>query len=124
MKKIMNRMMLLVLVGLVGFFATGCAQQPGLQYGLRGQPNSPYQRIEPLRLDPNTRYTKKDIEYVNWFNGVYIPQMIRNDQNAAEAAVRWTSPGYNNDYRQQQIPNAVSDGISGIIRRAFDSIDF
>jgi hypothetical protein len=101
----------------------------GAQYGLRGNPNAPHQRIQPLIVDQNAMYQMSPAQFeeyrrrLDWAND-YHGRVIQNDRSAAEAAVRWTSGGYNNSYRQQQIPNAVQDGIANTIRRGFNQIQF
>ncbi|HIP50273.1 MAG TPA: hypothetical protein EYG99_02365 [Candidatus Pacebacteria bacterium] len=128
MKKIMNQMMMLVLVVLVGFVATGCSQKPGLQYWLRGEANAPYIRYEPLQIDPNKlammpRKERQDmIKYINWYNGKYAPQALANDRKAAQNAQIWT--GDTNQDRYNSAKQISSRAAERLINKVIDSLDF
>lgn len=123
-----------VFVGYLCFFAMGCARQPGLQYGLRGNPNAPYQSVQSLYVDQNVIYAmtpsqfneyKRRLDWATNYNG----HLIRNDQQAANAAKAWVNEPnnyYNNGTNQirndltRTFSNELSNGLSSIMRDLFD----
>ncbi|MEA3322731.1 MAG: hypothetical protein U9Q12_00745 [Patescibacteria group bacterium] len=98
MKK--NTVVNLALALVIGFIATGCAQPMGQQFGLRGYPNAPHQRVQPLVVDQNAIYSMTPQQFneyrkrVDWATS-YNSRLIRNDQQAANAAKNWTNGGNN-----------------------------
>lgn len=88
------------LVVIIGFLATGCASPMGQQFGLRGYPNAPHQRVQPLVVDQNAIYSMTPEQFneykkrVDWATG-YNSRLIRNDQQAGNAAKNWTNGGSN-----------------------------
>lgn len=88
----------LFIIVIVGFLATGCAQPTGQQFGLRGYPNAPHQRVQPLVVNQNDIYNMSPAQFneykkrVDWATG-YNSRLIRNDQQAANAAKNWTNGG-------------------------------
>ncbi len=133
MSKIIIRTLLIIVVVATGFGVTGCAQQ-GAQYGLRGYPNAPHQRVQPLVVDQNAIYNMNPQQFkeyqkrVNWATD-YNRKLIRNDVAAANAAKSWTgnTNSYNNDNfgrigrdASRTFSNELSRAISDGIRDMFD----
>ena len=126
--------MMVALVVLIGWMSSGCAQQQGAQYGLRGYPNAPHQRVQPLIVDQNVMYSMSPAQFdeyqrrVNWATD-YNRKLIRNDVAAANAAKSWTgnTNSYHNDNfgrivrdTSRTLSNEISYAISDVIRDAFD----
>ena len=127
----------LFLVVIIGFLATGCAQPMGQQFGLRGYPNAPHQRVQPLTVNQNDMYNMSPQQFneykkrVDWATS-YNSRLIRNDQQAANAAKAWTNGGNNyfngNNGFGGQVTNSalntlsreIRETVNKAIREAFD----
>ncbi len=130
----MKKFFLLIIIASFGL-TTGCSTaKPGLQFGLRGYPNAPHQRIAPLVVDQNAMYRMNAAQFaeyqkrLNWAVK-YHREVIRNDQAAANAAKAWVNdPGnyYNSSGGIGRVTNSAmnsfSSGLSSIISRAMSEL--
>ncbi len=104
---------------------TGCTKQPGLQYGLRGTPNSPYQQIQTLRVDQNAMYNMTSVQFdeykrrLDWANS-YQGQVIQNDIQAANAAKSWINE-QDSYYRGGGSVNQIANDLSRTLSRELSS---
>ncbi|XLQ20685.1 MAG: hypothetical protein ACKUBY_02825 [Candidatus Moraniibacteriota bacterium] len=104
------------------------ADKPGLQFGIRGNPDSPFQAVDTQHVPLNQIYAMSDEDFArfrertDWATSSYIPQTIQNSGDAAEAGTRWTSGNYNNSYQQNAIPEAFNQGFADIINRGLSNI--
>ncbi len=130
----MKQFIQVILLVVVAAMFTGCAQQQGAQYGLRGYPNAPHQRVQPLHVDQNAMYNMSPAQFdeyqrrINWATD-YNRKIIRNDVAAANAAKSWTgnTNSYHNDNfgrigrdASRTFSNELSRAISDGIRDMFD----
>ena len=125
MKEIMNRVMMMLFVGLVCFFVTGCANNP--QLGYRGRMNAPGVKLTYLSIDPNAAYEMSPGAYAHLQQIVQdhnnnVTKMLENDRMAAQNAQIWT--GNVNQDRYYSVPNVLSRGLGTIVDNFARSIKF
>jgi len=129
---VMRKIIMVILVILVGWINSGCGRHTGAQYGLRGYPNAPHQRVQPLYVDQNVIYNMSPAQFneykkrINWATD-YNRKLIRNDVAAANAAKSWTGStnSYHNDNFGRTVNSATrtfSNELSNTVNRAIRDI--